>query len=324
MGELALIKNGTSENLLNTQLQIGEIKFDLEEAKANVKAFLEKYDGLIIGEDQVKIMKSEIADLRKQATAIDGDRKKFQAKFEEPSKKYKSDVDEIIAEINKAVTYLNSQIKQFDEKVKEDRKQLALSIMETVKIEKALPDDFHFIMENAFLNASSNKTNVKKALVKQADDYLENKKIEEERTKLLLEKKQIVEDMVLEANQNNNLITPIKYTQIESKIEALSILEIKNFIQTLVTAALKPTEESVKEEIEKVIEQPKIQPSPVIEPKIEVKRVTKTKYFEVQVTCEEYKALIDYLKEKNIEFKITDGNIKLVEANSNELEDIEG
>ena len=151
-----------------------------------------------------------------------------------------------------------------------------------------------------------------------------NKKIEEERTKLLLEKKQIVEDMVLEANQNNNLITPIKYTQIESKIEALSILEIKNFIQTLVTAALKPTEESVKEEIEKVIEQPKIQPSPVIESKIEVKRVTKTKYFEVQVTCEEYKALIDYLKEKNIEFKITDGNIKLVEANSNELEDIEG
>lgn len=324
MGELALIKNGTSENLLNTQLQIGEIKFDLEEAKTNVKAFLEKYNDLIIGEDQVKIMKTEIADLRKQATAIDDNRKKFQAKYEAPSKKYKLDVDEIIAEINTAVSYLNSQIKQFDEKVKVERKNLALSIMEIVKVEKGLPENFEFIMENAFLNASANKTNVKKALAKQADDYLETKKIEEERARLLLEKKQIVEDMILEANKDNDLTTPIKYTQVESKIETCSILEIKNFIQDLVMATLKPTEESIKEEIEKIIEQPKIKSSPVIEPKKEVKRITKTKCFEVQVTCEEYKALIIYLKENNIEFKITDKNIEAIETNSNELEDIEG
>lgn len=104
--ELALIPNNTPENVLNTQITLGEISFDVDLIRNTVKNYLSKYDGLVVQESDIKIIKGEVAFLRKQKTLINKNRIELSKEFDKPLVQYKSDCDSIMDEIENVIVYL--------------------------------------------------------------------------------------------------------------------------------------------------------------------------------------------------------------------------
>lgn len=228
--ELTLIPNNSHENVLNTNIVPGEISFDVDLIKTVVQGYLSKYNGLIVQENDIKTIKSEVAFLRKQKKLIDKNRIELSKEFDKPLIKYKSDCDSIMDLIEETIVYLNNQLNDFEEKRKKTKKIQVEGLMNKVRLIKHMPDDFEFNFEDSFLNATKSLTKIKEELLEQCNQYEIMKQLKKEMEEKIKAKKMLLEDMIAKLNENLDIGNKMRYTDYEHVIESIEINELEDYM----------------------------------------------------------------------------------------------
>lgn len=296
--DLILTANATPDNVLDTKVVLGEITFEVDLIKESIKNYLEKYNGLVIEEKDIKEIKSEIAFLRKQKTAINKNRIDLSKKFDEPLVKFKNDVDSVLEVIEETISSLNEQLDIFEEKRKADKKQKVENMMEIIKKLRHTDDEFEFYFNPSYLNATMKEKAIKEDLLEQVNQYEAMKLLEkemEEKTKL---KKELLENTLIKLNKNNNFVEPMKYTEYENLLEDIEIDSLEEYLydQAKERAKIKEADEiiddvTVDDNTNKEIKENK---------NINTKMIT----LNLTLTEEQQNELEEYLKYKGIEYFI--------------------
>lgn len=302
--DLALIPNNTPNNVLNTQITLGEISFDVNLIKDTVRSYLSKYDGLVVQESDIKNIKSEVAFLRKQKTLINKNRIELSKEFDKPLVQYKSDCDSIMDEIENVIVYLNDQLNDFEERRKELKRKEIEYLMDKVKLIKHMPDDFEFIFEDRFLNATLSTKKIQEELLEQCNQYEIMQQLEKEIEEKTKAKKILLEDLISGYNERLDSIHRLRYTDYEHLINELDIMELDNYINFEFQArfaAMRNAEEkenetkeiSIKED--NVIKEEKIQRYLIKTSPMSINKIEKIKEFMKSLDIE-YE--IELIKEK--------------------------
>lgn len=292
--ELALIPNNTPENVLNTQITLGEISFDVDLIRNTVKNYLSKYDGLVVQESDIKIIKGEVAFLRKQKTLINKNRIELSKEFDKPLVQYKSDCDSIIDEIENVIVYLNDQLNDFEERRKDLKKQQVEDLMNKVRMLKHMPDNFEFIFEDSFLNATKNLTKIKEELFEQCNQYEIMQQLEKEIEEKTKAKKILLEDLISKYNERLDVAHRLRYTDYEHLLNELDIMELDNYINfefQRISAEIRNAE----------VKEVEVKEIPIKEvDTIKQKYIIKTSY----IGENDLERLKEFMRNSNIEFEI--------------------
>lgn len=292
--ELALIPNNTPENVLNTQITLGEISFDVDLIRNTVRSYLSKYDGLVVQESDIKTIKSEVAFLRKQKTLINKNRIELSKKFDEPLVKYKEDCDSVMDVIEDTITYLNNQLNDFEQKRRNLKKQQVEDLMNKVRMLRHMPDNFEFIFEDSFLNATKNLTKIKEELFEQCNQYEIMQQLEKEIEEKTKAKKILLEDLISKYNERLDIAHRLRYTDYEHLLNELDIMELDNYINfefQRMTAEIRNAE----------VKEVEVKEIPIKEvDTIKQKYIIKTSY----IGTDDLERLKEFMRNSNIEFEI--------------------
>jgi hypothetical protein len=104
------------------------ITFNKEEIEEYVKERIGKYEGRYYDETQIREAKADRADMNKFKEAIEAKRKEIKAIYMLPYEKFAEDVSEIVSLINKPIKEIDGQIKEYEERQKEEKKSAIESV----------------------------------------------------------------------------------------------------------------------------------------------------------------------------------------------------
>ena len=255
------------------KLQVLEkIGFNYEEIKKDLAISLNKYTDLVVTEDAISEAKQSRANLNKLATALNDEKiriKKLQLK---PLEEFEIQIKELIAMIAKPSDQINDRVKEFETKVKSDKRDEIEVYFNSINTNTLVK--FDNIFEIAWLNSGFKIKSIKIIL----DVFL--RKTEDEL--------QIIKD--LKSVNEFNLID--KYI---STFDLGEVLKENQRIIALKAELDKPKiKEVVKEEVrEEVVIQPIIEKEPEIEREVS---------FKVTVTDTQLALLKNFLVDNKIKY----------------------
>lgn len=132
------------------------ISFNYEELKREVEAKTANYETLVYTEDQMKAAKADRAALNRLKKALNDERIRREKEYLQPFAVFKAQIAEIIGIIDRGVANSDRQIKEFEERQREEKaKQIAAywtSIAEAEKIPEGIT--LESIFSAKWLNAS--------------------------------------------------------------------------------------------------------------------------------------------------------------------------
>lgn len=104
------------------------IEWNHEAIKKEVAEKVERYKNLVYSPEQVKEAKSDRANLRKFVDALDAKRKEIKKQCLEPYESFEKQVKEIIAVVNEPILMIDGQVKNFEERQREEKLEEILKI----------------------------------------------------------------------------------------------------------------------------------------------------------------------------------------------------
>jgi len=150
------------------ELKVGEYKlpevisFNFEELKTELLARTKHYETVIYTDDDIKTARSDRADLNKLKKALNDERIRLEKEYMVPFKQFKAQIDEIIAIIDKPTALIDSQIKEYEQRKKDEKKEQ----IKAVFAEAALPEyiTLEKIWDESWLNSTCTISRVKEDL----------------------------------------------------------------------------------------------------------------------------------------------------------------
>ena len=109
-----------------------EIIFDVDALNAAVDAVLEQYDGLVVTEDMVTAIKSEMAALNKVKDKLEAARKDIAGQISAPVREFEAQVKAAVQRIIDGRGKLDAQVKEFDRQQREARRVSVLAIIDDI------------------------------------------------------------------------------------------------------------------------------------------------------------------------------------------------
>lgn len=100
------------------------IEFNHEEIKKELNLRLEKYRGLVYSEEEIKLARADRATLNKFKDAIEVKRKEIKAQCLRPYEEFEIKIKEILSLVDKPIMEIDSQVKAFESKQKEEKRDL--------------------------------------------------------------------------------------------------------------------------------------------------------------------------------------------------------
>lgn len=98
-----------------------ELSFNFDELKAELIAQLDRYNGLVITEDAIKVGKEDRAKLNKLKTAIENRRKEIKKQWNEPYTRFEAKIKEIVALIDQPIAAIDSQLNAYEDQRKKEK-----------------------------------------------------------------------------------------------------------------------------------------------------------------------------------------------------------
>ena len=98
-----------------------ELSFNFEELKTELSAQLERYTGIIITEDAIKIGKEDRARLNKLKTAIENRRKEIKKQWNEPYNAFEAKIKEIVAMVDAPIQAIDKQLAAYEDQRKVEK-----------------------------------------------------------------------------------------------------------------------------------------------------------------------------------------------------------
>lgn len=143
------------------------ITFNYEELRAELLSKVSVYETMVYTEDQVKEAKADRAALNRLKKALNDERIRQEKDYMQPFNTFKAQVGELVKIIDKSVSVVDKQVKEFEEQQKQDK---LLKIKEYFDgafvydeaVNKNIP--FEKILDSKWLNASVSMKSIQGAI----------------------------------------------------------------------------------------------------------------------------------------------------------------
>ena len=106
------------------------IDFNFEELKGALAQSLAHYNGLVVTEDGIKSAKDDRAKLNKLREALETKRKEVKKECMAPYNDFEAKVKELVALIDRPIAAIDSQLKDYEEKRRSEKREAILAIYE--------------------------------------------------------------------------------------------------------------------------------------------------------------------------------------------------
>ena len=140
-----------------------KISFNFEELKAELQAKTQHYETLVYTDDQIKEAKADRANLNRLKKALNDERIRREKEYLAPFDAFKKQVNEVIAIVDKPIDAIDRQVKEYEEKKKEDKLE---AIHEYFDSCEDIPEWLHLekIFDSRWLNASVSMKSIQETI----------------------------------------------------------------------------------------------------------------------------------------------------------------
>ncbi len=142
-----------------------KLTFNYEELKCELQEKVSHYETLVYTDDQIKEAKADRASLNKLKAALNDERIRREKEYMIPFNDFKTKVNEIIGIIDKPISVIDRQVKEYEDKKKAEKLESVKKLWEETEKPEGLT--FENVFDEKMLNASYNMAHVKQ---KFADD----------------------------------------------------------------------------------------------------------------------------------------------------------
>ena len=146
---------------LQVNQQVGLLDWNFEELNKQLDVELKRFDGLVITEDEIKTGKAMRASLNNLAKAIEAKRREVKKEFCAPYDEFESQTKVLTQKISRVSLGIDAQIKDFEEKEKQAKKQEIVDYFDTLNF-RLIP--LEKLWENSWLNKTCSEKSWKEQL----------------------------------------------------------------------------------------------------------------------------------------------------------------
>lgn len=145
------------------------IDWNKEEFMALVASITESYVDVVYSEEQIKDAKADRAKLNAMKKAISDRRIQVKKEVMAPYDQFEAEVKEVVALIEEPIAMIDSQIKAYEEKCKEDKLQELIAHFETVAGDMDGILTFDMVFDQRYLNATVSPSKAKLDITDKVD-----------------------------------------------------------------------------------------------------------------------------------------------------------
>ena len=279
----------------------GKILFNYEELKQELTEKVSYYENLVYTDEQIKEAKADKATLNKLKKSLNDERIRMEREYMEPFNDFKSKLNEIISIIEKPIAAIDLQVKAYDDKQKQDKKDQIMALWD--EMEKPAELKFDLVFEERMLNTSFNMKHVKTCITDAIDKFNRDVKTLEELPEFGFEAKHIYFKTL---DINLALAEGQRMAQIQKKKQEAEAEKARLKVEAEEKAAAAALENSMNPPVSEEAAQPDHGPENVdAVPKSETVQKAPAQWvkFQALLTTEDALALRDFFDDRHIEFK---------------------
>lgn len=263
---------------------------------------LEKYNGLVVTEDNLKEMKSvlkEIVSIRTKLTRFGTDKKR---ELKIPYNTFTAELEQVLAVVSRVENPIANQIGEFEQQEMLKRKETVLKMVEDKAQSLGIREEYkNRVMPNPkwWENKTAKMSDVALSVEEMLKGVLEQQQNDDDLKRMQAEKVEMIKMKIDLFNQNYALDTPIQYEEIQHCVNNVPFSELDSVIaeefEKRLEIELKAKEP--QEPVVQVVEQDEtLEPTPVVE---EVATVT---YVVKNINARQRKAINDLLIKLGVEW----------------------
>lgn len=142
------------------------ITFNYEELRAELLSKVSVYETMVYTEDQVKEAKADRAALNRLKKALNDERIRQEKDYMQPFNTFKAQVGELVKIIDKSVSVVDKQVKEFEEQQKAEKLKAIEEYWHSVLADNKVPEAVSFkqILDDKWLNASVSMKSIQGAI----------------------------------------------------------------------------------------------------------------------------------------------------------------
>ena len=263
---------------------------------------LEKYNGLVVTEDNLKEMKSvlkEIVSIRTKLTRFGADKKR---ELKIPYNTFTAELEQVLAVVSRVENPIANQIGEFEQQEMLKRKETVLNMVEDKAQSLGIRDEYkNRVVPNPkwWENKTAKMSDVALSIEEMLKGVLEQQKNDDDLKRMQAEKVEMIKMKIDLFNQNYALDTPIQYEEIQHRVNNVPFGELDGVIaeefekRLEIELKAKAPQEPVKEVVEQDIA---IEDTPVVEKTETVTYVVKN------INARQRKAINDLLIKLGVEW----------------------
>ena len=141
-----------------------KIEFNYDELKQGFTKIANDYMNLVVTVDQVKVAKTDRANLRKLRTALNDEKKRVKNQILAPYIVFEEQIKELMSILDKAIDNIDIQIKGYDEAKRNERLEKVKEIYKECigDLDRFVP--FEKIFKESWLNVSTSQKSIKEEI----------------------------------------------------------------------------------------------------------------------------------------------------------------
>lgn len=194
---------------------------------------LEKYNGLVVTEDNLKEMKSvlkEIVSIRTKLTRFGTDKKR---ELKIPYNTFTAELEQVLAVVSRVENPIANQINEFEQQEMLKRKETVLNMVEDKAQSLGVREEYkNRVIPNPkwWENKTAKMSDVALAIDEMVKNVLEQQQNDDDLKRMQAEKVEMIKMKIDLFNQNYALDTPIQYEEIQHRLNNVPFGELDSVI----------------------------------------------------------------------------------------------
>ncbi len=194
---------------------------------------LEKYNGLVVTEDNLKEMKSvlkEIISIRTKLTRFGTDKKR---ELKIPYNTFTAELEQVLAVVSRVENPIANQINEFEQQEMLKRKETVLNMVEDKAQSLGVREEYkNRVIPNPkwWENKTAKMSDVALAIDEMVKGVLEQQQNDDDLKRMQAEKVEMIKMKIDLFNQNYALDTPIQYEEIKHRVDNVPFGELDSVI----------------------------------------------------------------------------------------------
>lgn len=140
-----------------------QITFNYEELKQELAEKLSTYETLVYSDEQIKEAKADKANLNKLKKALNDERIRREKEYMQPLNDFKAKINEIIGIIDKPIALIDKQVKEYEDKQKQDKMDKIKALWSEMDVPEGLT--LERVFDDRMLNVSYGMNHVKQKML---------------------------------------------------------------------------------------------------------------------------------------------------------------